>query len=292
MSVSLSSNNLITKTATNYQQKEDEKKQLNPTKLETTTDKFISTNPIKKRTKAQLIASWASGIALVGLFFLPEILMLKKAKKINNAINNAKNFKPLIGEINHQSQQYLSNGRIKTTLERVTDRFKYREILVVQNGTPQKRIIMKKEKLNNGKYILKEMKVYEGEEILDNAKLEKNVKKCLKKHYKRTSLNNDEYIVAIKTPTKETKSKYFCTSEGEPILKSQEYNDHKENTLYLYSGNTCVGTDTQIVPKDSSKDSYNIATVPKDGIFKLKYTPNSTNTPYDKALKEKFIRNF
>ncbi len=292
MSVSLSSNNLITKTATNYQQKEYEKKQLNPTKLETTTDKFISTNPIKKRTKAQLIASWASGIVLVGLFFLPEILMLKKAKKINNAINNAKNFKPLIGEINHQSQQYLSNGRIKTTLERVTDRFKYREILVVQNGTPQKRIIMKKEKLNNGKYILKEMKVYEGEEILDNAKLEKNVKKCLKKHYKRRNLNRNEYMVTVKTPKNETQSKYFCTNNGEPILKIQEHNDHKENTLFLYNGNTCVGTDTQIVPKDSSKDSYNIATIPKVGMFKLKYNPNQTNIPYDTNLKEKFIKNF
>ena len=292
MPITLSNNNLITKATTNYQSKQDEKIQQNIPRPEATTDKFVSTNPAIKRTKAQVITSCVSGIVLVGLFFLPEILMLKKANKINNAIKNAKNFKPLIGEINHQSQQYLSNGRIKTTLERVTDTFKYREILVVQNGIPQKRIIMKKEKLNNGKYILKEMKVYEGEEILDNAKLEKNVKKCLKKHYKRTSLNDDEYIVAIKTPTKETKSKYFCTSEGEPILKSQEYNDHKENTLYLYSGNTCVGTDTQIVPKDSSKDSYNIATVPNDGIFKLKYTPNSTNTPYDKALKEKFIRNF
>ena len=71
------------------------------------------------------------------------------------------------------------------------------------------------------------MKVYEGEEILDNTKLEKNIKKCLKKHYKRTPLEDNEYIVAIRTPQKETKSKYFCTNDGEPILKSQEYNDHK-----------------------------------------------------------------
>lgn len=292
MPITLSNNNLITKATTNYQSKQDEKIQQNIPRPEATTDKFVSTNPTIKRTKAQLIASCVSGIVLVGLFFLPEILMLKKAKKLNNALEQAANFKPLIGEINHQSQQYLNNGRIKTTLESIKNGFKYNEILIIKNGKPNKRILMKKEKLDNGKYILREMKVYEGEEILDNAKLEKNVKKCLKKHYKRTSLNDDEYIVAIKTPTKETKSKYFCTSEGEPILKSQEYNDHKENTLYLYSGNTCVGTDTQIVPKDSSKDSYNIATVPKDGIFKLKYTPNSTNTPYDKALKEKFIRNF
>lgn len=292
MPVTLSNNNLITKAITNYQPKQDEKIQQNTTKSEATTDEFISTNPAIKRTKAQLIASCISGIALIGLFFLPEILMLKKAKKLNNALEQAANFKPLIGEINHQSQQYLNNGRIKTTLESIKNGFKYNEILIVKDGKPNKRIITKKEKLNNGKYILREMKVYEGEEILDNTKLEKNIKKCLKKHYKRTPLENNEYIVAIRTPQKETKSKYFCTNDGEPILKSQEYNDRKENTLYLYRENTCVGTDTQIVPKDSSKNSYNIATVPQDGIFKLQYTPDSTNTPYDKALKEKFIKNF
>lgn len=292
MPVSLSNNNLITKTATNSQYKQDEKIQQNIPRPEATTDKFVSTNPAKKRTKAQLITSCVSGIVLVGLFLLPEILMLKKAKKINNAIKDSKNFKPLIGEINHQSQRYLSNGRIKTTLERNTDRFKYSEILVVQNGTPQTRIIMKKEKLNNGKYVLREMKAYEGEEILDNTKLEKNAKKCLKKHYKRENLNRNDYRVTIRTPKSETQSKYFCTKNGEPILKTQEYKDHKENTLFLYNGNNCVGIDTQSVPKDSSKDIYNIATIPKADIFKLKYNPNQTNIPYNTSLKEKFIRNF
>lgn len=296
MTVGLSSNNLITKTIANQSKLAEQPVQQNTTQPHNTQlDTYTPSRANKKfSNKTAIITNLVSGVVLVGLFFAPELLFARRMKNANRVMNQAMNFKPLIGNtLTSQAQKYLSNGRVKTTLENIKGRFKYNEIVVIQNGKPFKRILIKKEEMPNGKFILREMKTYQGKNILDNNQLAKNEDKFLVKHYKRSAIDNNTYSTTVSSLNKKAdKTKYYCTSYGEPILRIKETPTQKENSVFLYNKDTCVGIDKQIVPKDDTKEVYNILTIPQNNIFNQKYDYKNSGIPYDNKLRLKLKDNF
>ena len=68
--------------------------------------------------------------------------------------------------------------------------------------------------------------------------------------------------------------------------------EQKENMAFLYDGDKCIGTDTQIIPKNNPDNQYNVLTIPNAGIRNKVYDPNKDQKPYDTSLLKKFMQNF
>lgn len=290
----ISSNNLIAKAA-NTQIKQAEvntapKPQIQPAKP----DEFISSNKKASSTpKNALMMNILSGVILAAVFFLPDIIMRRNARKSTQLIKDLANFKPAIGDtITGQTQTYLKNGKVKTTLETIKGRFKLNEIIIVDKGKITQRILTKKEEMPNGKYVLREMKSYKGDKLINNDEINKNEAKYLFKHYKRSQSANREYSVTISGKDRETEHfKYINTSAGQPVLRIRQKADRKENMAFLYKGERCVGTDTQVIPKDKPQEQYNVLTLPSEGYVSKKYKPETEKNLYDHSLQSKLIEN-
>lgn len=243
--------------------------------------------------KNNLVSAIASGIAIAAIIFLPELIIRKQYNVTSNLLKKLTKYKPLIGnELTSHTQTTLKNGKIRINLENDKGRFKYCETVVMDGAKIKQRIISKKEKMSDGRYMLREMKSYKGDNLTNNEELEKNETKYLVKHFKRIKVRNKEYEINVKTKDRVQTSREICSSTGQPVFKIFNKNKHKENAVFLYSGEKCVGIDRQIVPKDKNKPQYNILTIPREGIFNLRYNFETDGHLYNKSLMQKFIDNF
>lgn len=297
--INYTANNLITTAITEQTKVKTKNNTEKPQQHINTGEKspYTSSSDVQKGkgdTKNTLITNLMTIGGMIALFFLPELYRTLKYRIPKNIIKQAMNFKPLIGDtISKQTQNYMKNGLAKTTLENKKGEFLYKEIVILKNGKPNRRIIIKKEKMSNGKYKLKEMVSYAGKDILDNEKIQKNGKKYIEKEYKRSEIVNKEYTTLVKKKGQPIqKTKCHCTPDGEPILRINELETHKKMTAFLYDKDICVGTNTQIIPKDKTQKSYNVLTIPRDGIRKMPFVPDETTQPYDAKLDKKLLENF
>ena len=298
-------NNLITQTINNQiksteinkiqitnplTNKEDIKKDTFET---TTTPKIIT--PKENNTSMKIFNGIISTAIFLGLFFLPDILLGSFNKKSKELLNKYKNFKPIIGEfVTSQKQEKLKNGNLKITLEKIKNKFKYQEIIIGnKQGNIIQRILIKKEEMPNGKYITRVVKSYKGKNLINNAEIDKNEHKYLFKLFRRSKVQNKEYKTLVQYQNEPPQiSKFFTTSNGKPVFRVNENNIQKENMAFLYSGDMCIGTDTQIIPKNNPDNQYNILTIPSANIKNKKYDPSQETKPYDTNLLKKFIENF
>ena len=300
-----SSNNLITQTINNQIKSTEtnktqitspqiDKQEIKKDSFENTTSPKIITP--KENSKAMKIFNGILSTALfLGLFFLPDILLGSFNKKTKGLLNKYKNFKPVIGEfVTSQKQERLKNGNLKITLENIKDKFKYQEIIIGnKQGNIIQRILIKKEEMPNGKYITRLVKSYKGKNLINNAEIDKNEHKYLFKLFKRSKVQNKEYRTLVKNQGEEHKiTRFFTTSNGKPVFRVKENGTQKENMAFLYDGDKCIGTDTQIIPKNNPDNQYNVLTIPNAGIRNKVYDPNKDQKPYDTSLLKKFMQNF
>ncbi len=301
-----SNNNLITQ-ALNNQIKSSEinktqiispqidKQEIKKDSFENTTSPKIITP--KENSKAMKIFNGVLSTAFfLGLFFLPEILLGTFNKKNSKGLlNKYKNFKPAIGEfVTNQKQERLKNGNLKITLENIKDKFKYQEIIIGNNkGNIIQRILIKQEEMPNGKYITRLVKSYKGKNLINNAEIDKNEHKYLFKLFKRSKVQNKEYRTLVQNQNEPPKiTRFFTTSNGKPVFRVKENEIQKENMAFLYSGDKCIGTDTQVIPKNNPDNQYNVLTIPSVNIRNKKYDPSRETKPYDTSLLKKFMQNF
>lgn len=250
----------------------------------TNNDGFIKNNPV---------STIVSGVVFAAILFLPELLMRKQYNVTSNLLGKLTKYKPLIGnELTSHTQTTLKNGKIRINLENDKGRFKYCETVIMDGAKIKQRIISKKEKIADGRYMLREVKSYKGDNLVSNEDLEKNSAKYLVKHFKRIKVRNKEYEINLKTKDRVQTFREIYSSTGQLIFKILDKNKHKENAVFLYSGEQCVGIDRQIVPKDKNKPQYNILTIPCKGIFNLRYNFETDGHIYNKSLMQKFIDNF
>ena len=300
-----SSNNLITQTINNQIKSTEtnktqitspqiDKQEIKKDSFENTTSPKIITP--KENSKAMKIFNGILSTALfLGLFFLPDILLGSFNKKTKGLLNKYKNFKPVIGEfVTSQKQERLKNGNLKITLENIKDKFKYQEIIIGnKQGNIIQRILIKKEEMPNGKYITRLVKSYKGKNLINNAEIDKNEHKYLFKLFRRSKVQNKEYKTLVQRQNESPKiTRFFTTSNGKPVFRINENEIQKENMAFLYSGDKCIGTDTQIIPINNPENQYNILTIPKAGIRNKVYDPTKEEKPYDTSLLTKFMQNF
>lgn len=293
-------NNLISKTISATKTTETKQPQKN---VQTAVIQEIKPDTFEKKTVANsskisskdILNGIISFGLCIGLFFLPDMIFAYKNRKQSKFINKIKGLKPAFKNLmTSQEQKQLKNGNIKITLEGIKDKFKYNEIIILdQNGKIKQRILTRKEKMPNGKYLLRNMKSYKGSDLHNNSKVARNESKYLVKEYKRSKVENNQYKIKINEPNKGPKEYHcYCTKNGEPILRVQTFDDRKENTMFLYDRNFCVGTDKQVAPQDSNKPTYNILNIPKKNIKDKVYTFKNYGEQYDSKLIEKFMNNF
>ena len=171
------SNNLITQTINNSAQnnvQQVKKAEVVSDTFQKSTPKPTNTQNLPKKTKisnktlSKVIDAATSVILLGGLFFLPDLIFAVKNKKANNILGKYKNFKPIIGEvITSQKQETLKNGLTKITLENIKGKFKFNEIMILdKKGNMKQRILIRKEELPNGKYIVRNVQSYKKQLVL------------------------------------------------------------------------------------------------------------------------------
>ena len=242
--------------------------------------------------KKNLLPAVSYGIALAVMLFLSELLIRRKKNITPNLLESLRNYMPLIGDkFTSQSQKILKNGKMRINIDSDCGRFFYRETLVMDGAKIKQRVISKKEKMLDGTYLLREMKSYKGDNLVNNEELKKNEAKYLIKHFKRTDVGGHEASVKVQEGQKIKKYREHYSSLGQPILKISENDKHKENMAFLYSGEQCVGTDKQLISK-SDASQYHILTLPKNGIFAHKYNPEVDGRQYDLSLMKKLLENF
>lgn len=301
--IQATNNNLITQTLNNQIKTNNTNKvenNISTPKTENRPDSFEKTNtpqiitPKGPSKGMQILNGVISTALMLGLFFLPDLIFARKANN-NGILNKYKKFKPVIGEfVTSQRQDRLKNGNLKITLENIKDKFKYQEIII---GNPKgniiQRILIKKEEMPNGKYITRFVKSYKGKNLANNAEIDKNEHKYLFKLFRRSKIQNKEYRTLVQKQGEEPKfSRFYTTSNGKPVLRIQENEAQKENMAFLYAGDKCIGTDTQIIPKNNPDSQYNVLTIPSANIRNKKYDPSKETKPYDTSLLKKFMENF
>jgi len=261
-----------------------------------TKDTFTPQN-IKKNKKDIIgkILNFAGSTALlVGFFFIPDIISLLRNRNAfkPSAFKKLEKIKPIIesNETTRTSTSVLKNGNVKAKVETTTDTGTLEEILVMTpKGDVKKRILIKKIK-SNGKFIVKNMRSYEGKGIENNAELEANAEKYLVKEYKRVNKGYGEHHIIVKRAGKsEENTKLYCANDGDPILSFKETPNEKIQTKYLYAQNRLIGTDKKITAKDGSKER-NVYTMPEMDIVNKEYDP-ATYKPYPKLFLEKLNKN-
>ena len=297
-------NNLISKTVNNNLKSSEQIQQsgTNIKKIDSIPDSFESSNAKKANTntnsnskKYNIINGVISTGLFIGLFFLPDLIFAIKNKKSNNLLKKYQNFKPLIGEfITNKQKSILKNGNIKVTLENINGRFKDNEIMILnKQGKMIQRILIKKEEMPNGKLVVKSVKSYKGNNLTDNNEILNNEKKYLYKGFKRKKIASKEYQTSVYIKgNKPVNTQFYATSNGEPILRVKENDTQKENMAFLYAGDKCIGTDTQIIPKDKNKPSFNILNIPEANIKNQIYEVTKNGKQYDQKLLNKLIENF
>lgn len=294
-------NNLIARTISTTKNSSIEKKTTSPVITNTAESRLDSVELSKhKENKSHkpnklkpFIDAFTSGLIIAGIFFLPDIITAIKNKKISYDNKKYSKFKPLIENITSQKQEQLSKGRIKTTLEAINDNFVENEILIMDTqGRITQRVLIKKEEMPDGKEVIRKIITYVGKDLSDNLELRRNQKKYLFKEYNRTAIINNQSSINIKVKDKDERNiTMFSTNYGEPVLKIEEKATQKENTLYLYDNDLCVGTDTQIINKNTH-EQYNIINIPEKDIYQRKCNSNQDSSQYDKSLMNKFLANF
>ena len=299
------SNNLITQTINSSAQNnvQQVKKaevvsdtfQKSTLKSPTNTQNLAKNSKISNKTLSKVIDAATSVILLGGLFFLPDLIFAVKNKKANNILGKYKNFKPIIGEvITSQKQETLKNGLTKITLENIKGKFKFNEIMIVdKKGNIKQRILIRKEELLNGKYIVRNVQSYKGNNLSNNKDLAKNYNKYLFKEYRRSSSVNKEYKAIIKRQNEETKViNCVGTADGKPVFNTTLTPTHKINTAYLYDNDRCIGIDKQFVPRSGKEEQYSIVNIPTQGIHNKQYDLNADGQQYDKRYLNKLLQNF
>ena len=264
-------NNFILKAASNTKansiQPENSQPIVNRSKNIELKDTFKKKSNNDNFIKNNLLSTIASGIILACILFLPELLMRKQLKVTSSLLGKLTQYKPLIGnELTSHSQTTLKSGKIRINLENDKGRFKYCETVIMDGAKIKQRIITKKEKMVNGKYVLREMRSYKGDNLVSNEELKKNETKYLVKHFKRTWIGGHEADIMVQTGQKIKKYREHYSCLGQPVLKILEKDKFKENMAFLYSGERCVGTDKQVISK-SDGSQYHILTLPENGIF-------------------------
>lgn len=230
----------------------------------------------------------------IGLFFLPEIIGKFKNKKVFNrsAMDKLKEIKPLLkqNETTEMSTKILKNGNIKLSIDTNLDFNKLKEIFITTpKGEIKQRIFIKKTLLN-GKYVTTSVRTLEGKNLADNDALKSDVKKYTVKKFKRTLPQNGEYYTTVERKNLSTeKSRIFCTSNNENLMKQTDNGTNKTQTIFLYNRNTLVGTDKQIKNKDNTI-LENIVTIPTQNIHHQKYNIDDKK-PYSDNLLEKITKN-
>ncbi len=293
------SNNLITQTLNNtskvHTTQPNVKKEIIPDTFVNTVDNSVSKNKISNKTLAKVLDFATSLLLFGGFFFLPDIIVALKNKKSNGILKNFKKFKPFIGEtVTSQKQEVLKNGRTKITLENIKGRFKFNEILILdKQGKMKQRIIIRKEEMPNGKYITRTIRSFKGDNLVNNNEICKNPDKYLFKEYKRSNQINKEYKTTVKRKgkTPETTT-YIGTSDGKPVFRKIITPEYKINTAFLYDSNTCIGTDSQIVPLNNKEEQYSLLNIPKQGIINKKYNVDKDGQQYDKRYLNQLLSNF
>lgn len=255
-------------------------------------DKFISTKDDDKSSKKGIFSSLALGVAMAGLFFLPDFLLRKHIVKSENLFDKLLKVNLLIGqEVTSRKQVGLKNGNIKLTFENEKDLCKDIETIILEGSKIKQRIVCRKKKLPNGKYIVQEMKSYKGDNLVNNEEFTQKGSSNLVKHFKRIQIDRGEYKELTKGKQKRQIAKSHYTTQGQPILRSIETDTHKENTAFLYSGDECVGVDKQVISKNDDSE-YHVLTLPNKGIFGRKYNPETDGHQFDESLMSKLLNNF
>lgn len=285
-------NNLISKAVTTV--KQNETKTSETVKLETKPDTFEKNSKPSspKISKSEILKGVFTTAFCLGLFFIPDIIMAFKNKQNTNLINKYRNFKPMIGDtITAQRLERLPNGNQKITMENIKGAFKFNEIVIIdKKGKLTNRILIKKEELPNGKYMLKRMKAYKGENLIDNNEILKNENKYLIKEYKRSkTCNHQSKINIYKKGSLVEENTCYSTPAGEPTLIVKEDGNTKKNILFLYDKNKCIGSDTQIIGEEGQ---HNILNIPSKNIKNKKYIFEKEGAQYDSKLLEKFKQYF
>lgn len=296
--IQAASNNLITQAINNTAKQNT----VPPKTAATIADTFEKTLPdtsnkpkINSKTLAKVVDIATSVLVFGGLFFLPDIIFSVKNKKSKGIIDKYKKFKPFIGEtLTSQKQETLKNGKLKLTLENIKGRFKYNEIMIIdKQGKMKQRIIIRKEELPNGKYIIRNVRSYKGENLTNNKELAQKADKYLFKEYKRTAPVNKEYKTIVKRQNKEEiVTNYVGASDSKPVFKSTLTPTHKINTAFLYENDKCIGLDKQFVPRNANAEQYSVLNIPTHGIHNKKYDLNKDGQQYDKRYLNKLLQNF
>ena len=287
------SNSFILKAAEKNQSVKPQPIVNQPLNTERKEDVFEKKRSNDSAIKNNFIATIASGAIFAAILFLPEFLIRRKGN-IAGSLEKLRKYQPLIGnKLTSQSQVRLKNGKVRINFENNEGRFKYCETVVLDGAEIKQRIISKKEQMANGKYILVDMKAYKGDNLLNNAEILNNEEKYLVKHYKRTKVEPKKYTVTINENGKESKNlTYYTQKNGEPVLIMTTNNDTPVNTVFLYSGDKCVGTDKQIIPNNINERMYNILTIPSSNVHNYYYDFAKEGSPYSEKLLKKFRSNF
>jgi len=292
MVMEVEKNNLISKAVTTV--KQNGTKPSETVKLETKPDTFERSNKPSstKISKSEILKGVFTAAFCLGLFFIPDIVMAFKNRQNTNLINKYRNFKPMIGDtITAQRLERLPNGKQKVTMENIKGAFKFNEIVIIdKKGKLTNRILIKKEELPNGKHILRRMKSYKGENLIDNNEIKKNANKYLMKEYKRSKTCNHQSKISIyRKGNILEENTYYSTPAGETTLIIKKDGDTKKNILFLYDKNKCIGSDTQII---GEKGQHNILNIPSKNIKNKKYIFEKDGVQYDDKLLEKFKQYF
>ncbi len=264
-----------------------------PLNTERKEDVFEKKRSNDSAIKNNFITTIASGVIFAAILFLPEFLIRRKGN-IAGSLDKLRKYQPLIGnKLTSQSQVRLKNGKVRINFDRYEGKFKYRETVVLDGAKIIQRIISKKEQMVNGKYILVDMKAYKGDNLLNNLEILNNEEKYLVKCYRRTKVDSKKYNVTIYEKGKDCKNlTYHTQKNGEPVLIMTTNNDTPVNTIFLYSGDKCVGTDKQIIPNNIKERMYNILTIPSSNVHNYYYDFAKEGSPYSEKLLKKLRSNF
>lgn len=304
MAADIQTNNLITHKISTINQTKEVAKQASNNTTEIVNNSNNNTNDIltltsknnqkNKSSFMKFLNAFCSGIIIAGIFFLPDIVYAIKNKHTSMKLDKYKKLKPLIGDmLTSQKQEQISKNRIKTTLEAIEGRFKKNEIIIMdKKGLITQRILIAKEEMPNGKFIVRKVMSFKGHDLSDNLDITNHPEKYLfKKYYRSPIKNNESNVYITRKGQDKQRMKYYSTPNGEVTLIAKETDKHKINKLLLFDKDRCIGTDTQIIDKET-KEQYNIVNIPNNNIFNKKYDFKKDGRQYSERLIQKFLKNF